>query len=262
MINKSYQIFLSELTKLINQDADLERFGELVMSSQYCKYLSKKVARKYHVENDDLHSEMVFAVITGNLLKSVISSDYNFNGHYFELRVSDIAKKLHVRNTTLIVDDIENQIIEVDDNVVSRVDERLQQITFNELKEMKLSELYVYQNQLINANKFNLHEFCTITELTIEELVLKTGISRDKLQRSRYKDYLVPIFAHYIELFKYWFDKRSTWISNVVAQFDSKHALYMNVNPNYSYSKFVKVCDHPSLWDLENLKLKLEVNNV
>ncbi len=57
---------------------------------------------------------------------------------------------------SLIVDDVENQIIEVDDTVVSRVDERLQQITFNELKEMKLSELYVYQNQLINANKFNI----------------------------------------------------------------------------------------------------------
>ncbi|MBX9865486.1 MAG: hypothetical protein K2Y14_01120 [Burkholderiales bacterium] len=262
MINKSYQLFLSELKSLISQDASLESFGQLVMSSQYCRYLSKKVARNYHVDYEDLHAEMVLAVIEGNLLQQIISGEYNFNGRYFELRVSDIAKKLYAKNFTPPVDDIECQIINIDDIVLSRVDERLQQTTFNELKLNKINELCEYQNKLINSQQFSLNEFCAITELTIEQLALKTGVSRNKLQRNRCKENLIPVFEQYLILFKYWFDKRESWINSVMAKFASKHDFFVMISPSYSYSKFIKVCESPSIWDLEYFRLTLEILDV
>lgn len=265
-IAEDYKLFVANLYHCINRNANLDDIAQLVFLDSYCKYLCNKVARKYQIDSDDVHAQLVLDVLGNKLFPNITDGSQQFSGRYFHYRIINIAKSLQHHDALDITEKTIADTLESDTNLAEEA-VRLhtmheQYIGYNELKQTKIAELHSYKEQLDTWHKINLDELSTIVELSTENIARELNIPRHKLVRhpEHYKEPLINLIDSYIQLVERWFATRYSYLNNLAEEYGSLLKVYQRIKLNYSYSKFAELANSMTIWQLEEIRLQLESN--
>lgn len=262
-MNNVYLDFKQQLTTLIKKKASNRKFTEFIINNEYCEYVCKKVSNIYQVEKDELLSELVQAVLSGEFLRKVFSGEVAFNRRYFELNVANHARKLKPIMLSELSDDIES-VTNLETESIHKSIEQHQSIAVQELFTKKLDQLNSYRVEIGQQIPIDLTTYCKTIELSVEELSKKISVARYMLINNpeRYYIELDKVFGEYLELFKSWFYYRASYIETLLSEYGSYQQIYDSANLKYTYRSFVNNIDQLSIWQLEEIKLNLKEQHV
>lgn len=255
----NYHKFAMQLQSYVCQNPNYSEISEFIHSNKYCLYMCKMISRKFNVNNQDLHSELILFIFENESFRKVLVGKNPFNGRVFTFQIMQLAKKLQPRfiNDEININQVVDKIIDVEESAIETKHQRSQITQLEALKAHKLKELDDYRQKLLSDN-FTIDEFVEIIDLNIAELMIKMGITnRYSLITSPklYREKLVSLFDTYYELYSRWYFSKDAYLKQLIIQYGSFKSLYRFLSPRYSYMSFMNKFSSPSIWDIEELML-------
>lgn len=255
----NYHKFVLELQSYICQEPDYSKISEFIYNNEYCLHTCKMVSRKFNVNDQDLHSELILFIFENDSFRKVLIGDNAFNGRVFTFQVMQLAKKLQSKFSSdeINVDYIVDKIIDVEESAIEAKHQRSQVTQLEIIKAEKLRELDNYRQKILLGN-FKIDELVEVIGLNTAELMVKTGITnRYSLITSPelYREKLVSLFDTYCELYSRWYFTKDAYLKHLIIKYGSFKSLYRFLTPRYTYMSFMNKFSSPSIWDIEELML-------
>ncbi len=255
----NYHKFALELQSYICQHPDYSKISEFIYNNEYCLHMCKMISRKFNVDNQDLHSELVLFIFENESFRKVLTGENAFNGRVFTFQIMQLAKKLQSKFSSdeINIDQIVDKVIDVEESAIEAKHQRSQGTQLGILKTHKLKELSDYRQKLLLGD-FTINELVEIIGLNTAELMVKAGITnRYSLITSPelYREKLVSLFDTYCELHSRWYFSKDAYLKQLIIQYGSFKSLYRFLTPRYSYMSFMNKFSSPSIWDIEELLL-------
>ena len=255
----NYHKFVLELQSYICQEPDYSKISEFIYNNEYCLHMCKMVSRKFNVNDQDLHSELILFIFENDSFRKVLIGDNAFNGRVFTFQIMQLAKKLQSKFSSdeINIDHIVDKIIDVEESAVEAKHQRSQVTQLGIIKTQKLRELNDYRQKILLGD-FTIDELVEVIGLNTAELMAKAGIAnRYSLITSPelYREKIVSLFDTYCELYSRWYFSKDVYLKQLIIQYGSLKALYRFLTPRYSYMSFMNKFSSPSIWDIEELML-------
>ncbi len=265
--NSQYNDFYIALHDLIQSSTSLDNVAELVFINRYCNGLCTGVAKKFKVSAEDLMAEIILNILDNSLFGAVLSRHCAFNGRVFTYQVMNIAKLLQRKEKTYSSDDLNMEWIpsgeDLEMNVINKLSEEQLSLSLETIKKNKLHELQNLYEEITNGT-IDIKRFCQSVELTLYQLMTNIKIN-NSYKLFNHPEYfaseLTLILDKYIELFNKWFLQIDCHIRDLIIQYRDWAGLYRKLNPKLSYAAFTRKYSTPSIWDMSELELLLEVAN-
>lgn len=263
--SSQYNDFYTTLHSLIFANSSLDSIAELVFINRYCNGLCIAIAKKFKISKEDLMAELILNILNNTLLEPVLTKQCAFNGRVFTYEVMNIARylqrreKLYDKRSDFNFEWIASEY-DLESNVIEAIQENKLEVNLKLVKTQKLQELQQIHHE-INIGNIDVECFCESVELNINQLMerLKLDNRYELLNHPElHKAGLLVVLNAYIELFNKWFLNMDLYLQELLIKYSGWSSMHKKLNPNVSYSGFVRKYSAPTMWDMPKLEQLVE----